>query len=404
MSAQRPRSGGLFGRRGRRDGEPDPLPRPDAPAPGAPSRENGPPARPDDDEPTVIDDDQPIAGDDEPPIAADDEPATDPSGNGPATRSTAAEELEPAIRELRTAIYESIAAARAPAPAAEPPEIEPAAVAAREPETEARRHVAGPLEAFIRHPFLTLLPVALLVGGAVYLGTVRDPEFTAHARIKVGRDDVPAQVLQNAAYGNQVVAVSYSRAIAASSVVAQAAREAGVSVRTARRRLGATSVPESTLIDVEAKGPSDAEATRLANAGARALIAYVTDLSRTGAAKRLLRQYRTAQAKVRELEARLRRLGHKRGVRSSTLARAQLDIDEADLKATQLANNYRAETSSNEVSGAHLELLAPAAGAKSDRRSVLEELIVIAAAAGLVLGFAFALLRTNWGVLRARRA
>jgi capsular polysaccharide biosynthesis protein len=267
-----------------------------------------------------------------------------------------------------------------------------------------RPRPAGPLEAFVWHPFLTLLPVLLLVAGAIYFGLTRDAEYTAHARIKVGRDDVPAAVLQNAAYGNQVIALSYSRAIAAPPVIAGTARRASVSPSAVQSRVSATLVPESTLIDVQSKGSSSGAARRLANAGASSLIAYVAKLNYTNTAKRLLRDYRSAQSKVRMLQASLTRLRRRHGVSSTDIARAQLAIDASDLKASQLANNYRAETTSSETAGAHLELLAPAATAESDRTTVLEQMIVVALAAGLVLGFGIALLRVNWRVLKAHRA
>src|SRR3954447_7330836 len=77
---------------------------------------------------------------------------------------------------------------------------------AGEPPRRARPHVAGPLEAFLRHPIIAILPVLLLTGGAVYLGVNRDPEYTAKARVNVGRTDVPAYTLQNVVIGNQGIA------------------------------------------------------------------------------------------------------------------------------------------------------------------------------------------------------
>src|SRR3954470_6207411 len=159
---------------------------------------------------------------------------------------------------------------------------------AGEPPRRPRPHVAGPLEAFLRHPIIAILPVLLLTGGAVYLGVNRDPEYTAKARVNVGRTDVPAYTLQNVVIGNQAIAASYSRVVGTEPVTTRAGRVSGVGADEARHRLSASPVPASTLIQVEATGTNERDAVALANAGAESLIRYVQRIERQGGEQRLL--------------------------------------------------------------------------------------------------------------------
>ena len=137
--------------------------------------------------------------------------------------------------------------------------------------------------------------------------------------------------------------------------------------------------------------------------GARALIDYIARVNRSNTAQSLFRQYQEAQGEARRAEQRTQALlkSPKRNTRRITNARIAEDL--AALKASDLANRYRG--ASLEASAAsRLTLIAPAADADSDRSDVLEQLLVAGAAGGLVLGFALALLRTNWHVLRTLRS
>jgi capsular polysaccharide biosynthesis protein len=251
---------------------------------------------------------------------------------------------------------------------------------------------------------LTLLPVLLLVGGAVYIGVARDPEYTAKSRVNVGRADVPAFYLQQVTTGNAALAGSYARTISTAPVIRGAAREARIPATEARDALVATPLPSSTLIQVEAKWTSSAGAVALANAAGQSLINYVDRVNRTDESDRLLRRYRKAQAAVQRAQDRVASLfraqpGQRR---VPELRRAQLAVDARTLKASNLASRYRdASVASSNTS--QLTLIAPAASAKSDQRQVLERLLIIGLVAGLVLGLALALTSANWHLLRALR-
>ena len=281
------------------------------------------------------------------------------------------------------------------------PHAVPSAAPAGPPGPE-RPRLAGPLEAFMRHPVLTLLPLVLLVAGAVYIGTQRDPEHEADARIAVGNTNVQAFLLQEVVTGNQALAASYSRAIDAPDVSLAAARAVGIPPAAAAERLSGSPVPGSTLINVEATGPNGPESIALANAGADALIDYVKKVNTTDEADDLFRRYQKAQAKARRAEQRTQRLLRSSRRNSPAATEARIEQDAAALKASDLANRYRAATVEAN-SASKLTLIGPANESESDRDDVLEQLLLIGAIAGLVLGLALALLRTNWPVLRSLR-
>jgi hypothetical protein len=140
----------------------------------------------------------------------------------------------------------------------------------------------------------------------------------------------------------------------------------------------------------------------LANAGAQALISYVGRTARSDQAQALFRRYQRAAIESRSAEAHTQSLLKVSSKPRSALTRAHIAEDLAQLRATDLANRYRA-ASGDSGANSRLTLIVPAADAKSDQRDVLERLLVIGAVGGLVLGLGLALLRTNWGVVRALR-
>src|SRR3954468_12750240 len=233
---------------------------------------------------------------------------------------------------------------------------------AGEPPRRSRPHVAGPLEAFLRHPIVAILPVLLLTGGAVYLGVNRDPGSPAKAPVNVSRTDVPAYTLQNVVIGNQAIAASYSRVVGTEPVTTRAGRESGVGADEARDRLSASPVPGSTLIEVEATGTNERDAVALANSGADSMIRYTQRLERQAGARHLLDRYRDAQRKVTRLERRVHSLSGAKNSKKNRdkLNDAQIDLDAARLASQNAANVYRVNEGATPAS-ASLSLIAPAA-------------------------------------------
>jgi hypothetical protein len=311
-----------------------------------------------------------------------------------ATETQASVPTQPLGPELTTPEYrEAVAAERRADPAGDD-----------EPPRRERPRIAGPLEAFLRHPIIAILPILLLAGGAVYLGIEREPEYTAEARVSVGRTDVPAYTLQNVVIGNQAIAASYARVVSTEPVSTRAGRDAGIGAGEARERLSATPVPGSTLIQVEATGPNERDAVALANSGAESLIRYVQRVERRGGSRQLLDDFRQAQTRVTRLERRVETLSRGEGARRrrAQVADARVDLEAARLAAQNAADRFRTNEGSSPAS-ASLTFIAPAADASSDYRERLEQLILLGVAGGLVLGLGLALLRANRRALRSLR-
>ena len=372
---------------------PEPAPRPGFPAP-APSREplssesDPGPWGPVGGEPSVR---TPPHGTPRPSLPASDAPPPDPfpgRGPEPAAAEPVPERAEP-VREPAEPFREPAEPVREPAE----PVREPAAPDAAVPPPP-ERPFRGPLESALRHPFLAIVPVVVLVGVAAAIGLTRDPTYTAEARISVGRVDVPAYTLQGVIIGNGTLASGYSRTIDAEPVVGPAGNAVGLSPSQARDRLSASPIPETTLIRVEADGPNQKDAVKLANAGSRSLINYVEDLNREQESSGLLRQFRVARARAERAKTTLDRLLEDPRPSRAALEKARLNLATAQLESETIGNQYRA-TQGGPESQDLLQFVAPAAEATSDRRSTFERLLLIGLAAGVLVGLALALLREN---------
>lgn len=259
----------------------------------------------------------------------------------------------------------------------------------------------GPIESVLRHPLLAVLPVVLLVAAAVAVGLLREPLYSAEARISVGRTDVPAYTLQEVVLGNATLAASYARAFEAPQVIAAGARAAGISEDEARERVFGSQVPQSTLIRIDAEGESVREARDLANGVAEGLIDYVRVLNVRQQDSRLIERYRRAQRRTDRARRRYQAALRDGSERSRAAEQARLDLLTAQLRSQTLSTRV-VQTGATPAQNA-LQLVVPAASASSDRDSVLGRLVLIALAAGVLLGIALALLRANAGLLRARR-
>jgi hypothetical protein len=260
----------------------------------------------------------------------------------------------------------------------------------------------GPLESVLRYPLYAIVPVVVLVLAGLAFGLLRSPVYEAQARINVGRIDVPAYTLQGVTIGNSTLASSYSRALAAPVVIERAAKSVGIPVTTARENLAASQVPRSTLIQVEAEGESSGQAQQLVNAAALELIRYVTKLNVKQQQSRSLSRFRRARAVAERARTRLIRIQGKHPG-SSAAERARVQLQTAELNARAVGARVVGATVAPTPENL-LQLVVPAASADSDESSVLQEALLIGLVAGLVLGFALALVRANWHLVRGALA
>lgn len=286
-------------------------------------------------------------------------------------------------------------------PASERPSVASAPVLGAESAPMTEPVFRGPLEAALRHPILALLPVVALVAAGAAVGLLRAPTYSAKARINVGRVDVPAYTLQNVIAGNATLAGSYARAATAPAVVAPAARAAHMSPDMALSNLSATQVPGTTLITVNADGSSAAQAVALANAGGRGLIDYITALTRQQEGGGALARFRAAQLRTDRARIRYAKIAHREPSHSAALQQARLDVLTAQLRSQSLSTKYVAGEAGPDPQNL-MQLVGPATAASSDRTSMLERLILVGLAVGIILGLALALVRANRSLLTRR--
>jgi capsular polysaccharide biosynthesis protein len=242
----------------------------------------------------------------------------------------------------------------------------------------------NPFQAVARHPFLTLLPILVLVGAAVALGLTREPTYTSDARLSVGDLNPGQQTAPGVVEANQQLASAYSRAITAEEVVQNVSERTRMPPGVVASRLSASPVPKSPLMTVKATGPTRAQAVRLANAATGALVGYVRSVSAANAgANDALRRYQEAQAAVKRAEDRLNN-----AVTPADIDKARSALAGAKLKARGLKGAYLAQAGSSGTTP--VAVLNRAEDASSDSTKTLRLYVVIGGLAGVFLGVALA--------------
>jgi uncharacterized protein involved in exopolysaccharide biosynthesis len=276
----------------------------------------------------------------------------------------------------RATTVEPAAPARRDAPPPEPVHVPPRRV---------RGEPVGPLQALLRHPFVALVVVLACTGAGVASGLQRTASYASHARLNVGGIDVQSQALPGYVSAVQSLAASYSRAIDSNVVVGRVADRLRLPPAVVEARLAASPVPGSSVIQVDAKGPSEADARRLADAASSALIGYVRGLSGGASSGRgLLRAYRDAELRVSEARRTRQRLSEPGAGSSPRRRAADADYSAAQLEARTLATQYQSSLE-NQPSRNFISVLTDAGTATSDRASQLKLRAFTGLLAGLIL-------------------
>ncbi len=255
--------------------------------------------------------------------------------------------------------------------------------------------------ALCRHPFVAIIPVLLLVGGAVAAGLARSPSYNADVRLSVGRLDASSpEMLVGFTQATEALAETYSRSVAGDAVVARAARALGIRRRVLRGRISAAPIPVSPVFRIRAETTSARSAIATANAVSDALVRRARRLAASNAtSNELLQRYRDA---VEELETRRATLDDAAGQHEAwpyeaqleALNRAKSDVATAELRARTVGETYRA-SQGTAGSTALLDVIQRAHVASSDRDSVLQLLVFAALVAGLALGASLAVWREH---------
>ena len=238
----------------------------------------------------------------------------------------------------------------------------------------------SPFQAVVAHPFLTLLPILLMVGGAIAFGVTREPAWTSEARLSVGELTPSTQSAPGIVEANQQLASAFSRAIDARLVVAPVARELALTPEEVERRLDASPIPESPVLTVSGTGQTERDAVAITRVGTSSLVRYIRRLGDTGPEqRRLLGELTEARRELSRLQE------------DAVVAGPSPDLDSAQLRAKALEARYL--EISRDPGSTPVTELNPAETGTSDRQKVLKLAIVIAALAGIAVGAALATVR-----------
>ena len=269
-----------------------------------------------------------------------------------------------------------------------------------------------------RYKWLVLLLAVLLAGAGVAVGVRRKPIWTATATLQVGANINPSSAgFSGFVQSETNLATTFSRAITANKVLAKIQARTSLSPAQSARRLTATPVPDAAAVEVIATGTTPTAAMRLANVGAKSLVAYESPNNFPTSAASIYNAYRAQSTVVAQARARVRVMQNGAGGQGQTtqttantvpgattanttanssnptLIHAQADLGAAQARATALSDAYTQAVESESSSGAVLTPLADAVTASSDRTQKIELFGFIGLAAGLLVGASIVILR-----------
>jgi hypothetical protein len=264
----------------------------------------------------------------------------------------------------------------------------------------------GVLQAVRRHPMTLIVPMIIFCALGIAIGIARPPKYTSTAQLTVGQLNIadPAAV-GTVIQATQQVAAVYSRAINANAVESDIVKSAGSAANGTT--VSATPIPDSPLIKVSATSDSQADAIKVANAGARALTAYAQRASQSGTATQISEEFRIAALQYTQQKDALTRIQRTYSnspskANKQALDGAQADLQAALLKREGLRNSYQ-NTLTTTRSSPVLQSFAVARTATSDRSSKTQILGLIGLLAGAAIGAALANARLNRRVARLTR-
>lgn len=295
-----------------------------------------------------------------------DTPETSPPSHP--SRSTPAQ--SPAVSTPSTPAVASAALPAAPAEPGPPPTADQSLV-----------------KTALRHPVRVLIPIVILVAGAILLSFLRAPTYTAETRMGVGRIDVATQAIPGVVAGTQALASSYSRLVDAQEVLLPISEALELPQDELQLRVSGSPIAESPLFLVEATGPTEESAVDLVNLASESLEAYVGGINRTNDdSKILLTEYRQAVANAEEAKAAVARLG---GGNSAEARKARGVQASTALQAEVLSDLYR-QSRQGRASSNQLQIINRATTAVSDASSFRQRALFLALLAGLVIGLILA--------------
>jgi len=227
------------------------------------------------------------------------------------------------------------------------------------------------LDVVRRHPRLVVVPALVLLAIGLALGALRKPTYSSTARgaIEIGLSAGTA--LSGISEATPSYADTFSRAATSDWVLNAVAQTTGIGHDAITAAVSATPVAQSGGINIVATAPSPTRATRLVNAVAASLSAYVAGQANSAAAAAaLLAQYQGTEGELQRLE----------GERSAENSAAVQALNE---KASSLRVAYREAVTGPQI---HFIVLNTASSASSDRLAKLALLGILGLVAGTAAG------------------
>ena len=165
-----------------------------------------------------------------------------------------------------------------------------------------REQPSSPLRSMVRLWPVTLVLVALGLGGGVALAVQRPVDYTAQARLAVGGQTVAAQAVPGFALASQQLAADFARYVTPDQD--QAALRQGLGARTSKVvSVSASPIPSSNVILVEAVASDAQTAADAAQLVAQSLVTQVNDDDSSGSAAAVLKAYKSLSDKVAAAQA-----------------------------------------------------------------------------------------------------
>ncbi len=249
--------------------------------------------------------------------------------------------------------------------------------------------------------WIVALAVLVCAGVGFAAGLARTPEYTATARLTIGRIDISSPgALSGFAVATESLATGYSRTVNSRKVAEKVAAKTGIDVKEVQDHVSATPVAKSPVFRVEATSPDADQAVRLANASSHALVRYAAELNQSDPdSKRLLDLFGKAAIKRQVASQNLQRVEDEAGQEpnageAEAIGRAKGELEAAEVKAKALGAAYTTSVQS-QASTELIQIISPAAEASSDKRSHLLIFTFIGAVIGFVLGGALAFVRES---------
>jgi capsular polysaccharide biosynthesis protein len=263
----------------------------------------------------------------------------------------------------------------------------------------------------LHHPLLVAVVavVGLLIGTAI--GYKHPATYTADAQLIVGRASSLAEdQVPGLAVAEEQLASDYARLGNSTDVIAAA--EANLHVTSLPGTLSASPIAQSSVIDVQATASSEAEALKLANAGAAALEAVVTQVNNENQAEvaPIVNAFEKSDAAYEQATAQYNMLEHQlntflgelgnhpvtaadkryEAYLNSQIAAALTKADTDKLESGTYSNQYYAAVPPLQTQQEMVQRIGVATYSGSNRKSYTEAAALLGAVGGLVVGLAAA--------------